>query len=47
MKKISSFMAELLPYSARWEYEDILPVDAIALHRLSAYRPNLNVISTS
>jgi hypothetical protein len=30
MKKISSFMAELLPCDARWEYEGILTVDTIA-----------------
>jgi hypothetical protein len=47
MKKISSFMAELLPCGARWEYEGILPVDTIARHRLPAYWPNVNLLPTS
>jgi hypothetical protein len=47
MKKISSFMTELLPCGARWEYEDIWPADTIALHRLPAYWPNVNVLPTS
>jgi hypothetical protein len=47
MKKISSFMAELLPCDARWEHEGILTMDTVARHRLPAYWPNMNVLPTS
>jgi hypothetical protein len=45
MKKISSFGPELLPYGARCEHKGNLPKGAIALRRLPAGRPNVNLFS--
>jgi hypothetical protein len=46
MIKISSFIPELLPSGARWEYEVALPIVTIALHRLPFYWPKENLLST-
>jgi hypothetical protein len=46
MKKISSFMTELLPCGARWEHKGHLAHRYYALHRLPVYRMNVNPLST-